>query len=77
VTIVWDRASDQFVFTAGAEMQILTYGDVGLADVTQPVLQLYDLRVVNTAPNCSMPITVSTTARYDFLQLATEAGVFP
>lgn len=77
IAVVWDRDGDQFVFTAGAEIQTLTYGDLALADAQPPQLLLYDLRVQNVVAHCSTPITAATTARFDFLQLATEAGVFP
>lgn len=77
VTIVWDRANDQFVYTVGAEVQTLTYSDLGFVDATPSVLLIYQLLVINTAPNCSSPVGISTTARFDLLQVATEAGVFP
>jgi hypothetical protein len=77
LTIEWQRDSDQFVFTVGKEVQTLTYGDLALSDAQPPELLLYDVRITNTVAHCSMPIKAATTARFDFLQLATEAGVFP
>jgi hypothetical protein len=42
-----------------------------------PQFLLYDLRVQNVVAHCSTPIVAATTARFDFLQLATEPGIFP
>jgi hypothetical protein len=75
--VVWDRDLDQFIFTAGTEEHVLTYGDIPLADSTPPVVDTRDLQVRNVLPHCSAPVRASATARYDFLRLATETDVFP
>lgn len=77
VNVVWDHANDLFVYTAGTEQHVLTYGDVPLIDSAPPVVSVRDLQVRNVLPNCSSPVGASATARYDFLQIATETNVFP
>ena len=79
LTIVWDRANSQFVYTAGAgttaEVRTISYAPSTV--VGPSVLNLRDLRVANTLPACSTAVKASTTARFDFLKVSTEAGVFP
>jgi hypothetical protein len=77
LTVVWDRDLDRFIYTAGAEQHVLTYGDIPLADSTPPVVDTRDLQVRNVLPHCSAPVRASAAARYDFLHVATETGVFP
>lgn len=77
LTVVWDRELARFIYTAGTEQHVLTYGDIVLADSTPPVVDTRDLQVRNVLPHCSAPVHASATARYDFLHLATETGVFP
>jgi hypothetical protein len=77
LTVVWERANNRFVYTAGTEIHTLTYDDIPLSDALPPVLLLYDLRVSDVLANCSTAIRAAVTARFDFLHLATEAGVFP
>jgi hypothetical protein len=74
LTIVWDRANTQFIFTAGAEVQPLPYS---LSDALPPVLLLYDLRVSNVVPNCTSALRSAAAARFDFFRIATEPNVFP
>jgi hypothetical protein len=56
LTVVWDRELDRFIYTAGAEQPVLTYGDVPLADSTPPVVDTRDLQVRNVLPQCSTPV---------------------
>lgn len=81
LTVVWDHTNDQFIFTVGtgssAEQHVLTYGDIPLTDAAAPVLDIRDLQARNVLPHCTTPVRASATARYDFLQIATETGVFP
>jgi hypothetical protein len=69
-TVVWDPANNQFSFSAGTEIQALTYGDLGLSDALPPVFLVYDLRVSNVVANCSTAMRSLVTARFDFFRLA-------
>lgn len=79
LAVVWDRANGRFVYTAGGgttvEQHAISYAPSAVAGPS--VLNFHDLRVANTLPACATAVRATTTARFDFLQVSTEADVFP
>jgi hypothetical protein len=77
LVVAWDRFNDRFFYTSGTEQHVLTYGDIPLTAAAPPVRDVRDLSIRNVLPNCSTPVRAAAGARYDFMRIGTETGVFP